>query len=536
LISLRQRSTTGIFPLTVLALFTLALVFLFFVHQVALLFAVPTGHDQSWYLFAAKRLLSGAKLYGPQIAETNPPLIVWFSLLPLLFARLIHGSATVALRLLVLIIIFGSVVWCIRILRLKVVKTNHVVLGLLACATLYVEFNVGSYDFGQREQLFVILALPYILWASTGKYRGLTIVERCALGLAAGLAICFKPHYLLLFIGLELVLAIRTRSLRRALAPEFLTVLFSCCLYVLLVLTITPLYARETIPLLIDTYWAYGPYSVLALALLNKKIALLTLLVLLSLVGLRRFLSNPETTGTVLVCGIFASIAFGIQHTNWAYHMYPCKALIQFAALYLLIDLLRPVICSLMEDSRLSRRFAFVTLGLMAIPLGAIATHPRRLIPVAFPSAYPELDQIFSQYKAPTTAYVFSTRVSPFASVFRSGLEWGSRFPALWMLPAIIQNERGRTGAPVQFKSLPRDTVARLALLQRNETTEDLNYWRPSVILVEHCDLEHFCQAVEGKNFDIISWFIQSPEFAAAWSHYQRREGPPHFDLYIRTW
>jgi hypothetical protein len=505
-------------------------------HQVALLFAVPTGHDQSWYLFAAQRLLSGAKLYGPQIAETNPPLIVWFSLLPLLLARLIHSSATVALRLLVLVMIFGSVAWCMRILRLNAVKTNHAILGLLACATLYIEFNVGPYAFGQREQLFVILALPYILAASTGTCRNLTVVERCALGLAAGLAICFKPHHLLVFVGLELFLAIRTRSLRRALAPEFLTVLFTCCLYVLLVLTITPLYARETIPLLVDTYWAYGPYSVLALALRPKTLALLTLLVLLSLVRLRRSLSDPETTGTVLVCGIFASIAFEIQHTDWDYHLYPWKALIQFSALYLLIDLLRPVIRRLMADSRLSTRFAFVTLGLMAIPLGAIATHPRRLIPAPQPAFYPELDQIFSQYKAPTTAYVFSTDVSPFATVFRRGLEWGSRFPDLWMLPAIIQNERGRTGAPVPFKSLPRDTVARLALLQRNETTEDLNYWRPSVILVEHCTLEHFCQAIEGKNFDIISWFLQSPEFAAAWSHYQRREGPPHFDLYTRTW
>jgi hypothetical protein len=27
-----------------------------------------------------------------------------------------------------------------------------------------------------------------------------------------------------------------------------------------------------------------------------------------------------------------------------------------------------------------------------------------------------------------------------------------------------------------------------------------------------------------GKEFDMLSWFLQSPEFAAEWSHYKRQQ------------
>jgi hypothetical protein len=113
-------------------------------------------------------------------------------------------------------------------------------------------------------------------------------------------------------------------------------------------------------------------------------------------------------------------------------------------------------------------------------------------------------------------------------------LNWSSRFPALWMLPAIIQNEQGATGPPAPFKKLPALTLARLADLQRTETVEDLNYWKPSVVLVEHCTVDDPCQSLEDKNFDMAAWFLQSPAFADAWSHYQRQQSLPSFDLYTR--
>jgi hypothetical protein len=102
----------------------------------------------------------------------------------------------------------------------------------------------------------------------------------------------------------------------------------------------------------------------------------------------------------------------------------------------------------------------------------------------------------------------------------------------MWMMPAIIQNERGRTSASTPFKQLSPERTAWLAALQRRQSTEDLNYWHPSVVLVQRCTTEKPCQGVEGKNFDMIGWLRQSPGFAAAWSHYQRQPGIDGYDVY----
>jgi hypothetical protein len=103
------------------------------------------------------------------------------------------------------------------------------------------------------------------------------------------------------------------------------------------------------------------------------------------------------------------------------------------------------------------------------------------------------------------------------------------------MLPGIIQNELGPTGPPAPFKRLPPQTVTRLATLQRTQSAEDLNYWQPSVVLIQHCTMQQSCAFIEGKNFNMLSWFLQSPEFAAAWSHYQQQPGLEDFDVYKRV-
>ncbi|MGI4757803.1 MAG: hypothetical protein ACRYGF_13245, partial [Janthinobacterium lividum] len=38
--------------------------------------------DQAYLLYAAQQMLHGVQLDGPRLIETNPPLIVWFSIVP----------------------------------------------------------------------------------------------------------------------------------------------------------------------------------------------------------------------------------------------------------------------------------------------------------------------------------------------------------------------------------------------------------------------------------------------------------------------
>ena len=79
------------------------------------------------------------------------------------------------------------------------------------------------------------------------------------------------------------------------------------------------------------------------------------------------------------------------------------------------------------------------------------------------------------------------------------------------MLPGIIQNELGPTGPPAPFKQLSAERTTSLADLLRSESAEDLRYWRPSVVIVERCSLNHFCLGMAGKDFNMLAWFLQSP-------------------------
>jgi len=44
--------------------------------------AQPVWGDQSWFLYAASRVLDGARIGIDDLAEVNPPLIIWISKLP----------------------------------------------------------------------------------------------------------------------------------------------------------------------------------------------------------------------------------------------------------------------------------------------------------------------------------------------------------------------------------------------------------------------------------------------------------------------
>jgi hypothetical protein len=525
--AVQQRVFTRISPLKLVFACTVAP--LFFSSVVRILTA-PNGHDQSWYLFAAQRLLMGAKPYGPLLADTNPPLIIWFSTLPALLARVLDIEPSTALRLVVMLVIPGTVAWCIRLMRGSSICPDHAFPILFGAAILLIELRPGSFDFAQREHLFVILSLPYIMAAITGAKTRISFAERCALGVAGGIAISFKPQEALVIVALELFVAISTRSLRRVLSSEGTALIVTGTLYLMLVRLLTPLYQAEVVPILLNTYWAYGPYSALGLARNLKSTYFVIVTVLAACLALRRYLRGFSAVIAFLVCSIAASLAYDVQHTTWSYHFLPCSQFLNLAVCWLTIEMLLYVFSIYSRNLRfsVSIALALIMVELCVFTLSLSSVTSRRQANAT------SLDKLLARYQPARTIYIFSTGLKPFSNVFAHNLNWGSRFPCLWILPAIVLNEQPTFPRQVYFKRLPPETLTKLAVLQRASTTEDLNRWQPSIILVEHCNVEHPCQALEGINFDILGWFLDSPDFAAAWSHYQRQRGLASFDVYAR--
>ena len=527
-IEARRKNTV---PTTLLVAFLVSGALVIFGCVLTPYFTARPGHDQSSYLFEAQRVLSGIEPYGPHLTEVSPPLIIWFSTLPVLLARLTHGTPVFFLRLLMALMIVGSVAWCLRILR-RGTLTNRFSIGLLISAIVAIEFCIGPYNFGQREHILLVLLLPYILAVATGAVYRLSIIERGALGAAAGVAIWLKPQYTLVLVGLEVFIALRTRGVRRLLAPEFLALVLTSSLLLIVVLLAAPLYVKVTLPLLVDTYWALGTMDTLPLTLHHSGYLLLVVAMLIGCFVFRRSLRDWTTPANLLVCSVALFGAFAIQHNDWWYHAYPCIALLLLAVAYLLTDLLYPAIIRVSSDRGLLRRALIAASAVMVVLLCTVAANLHVVLTKGTHSESDPLDQFLAQYEAPTTVYVFSSSESALSFSYNHGLNWGSRFAHLWMLPGIIQNELGPTGPPAPFKRLSAERTTSLANLLRSESAEDLRYWRPSVVIVERCSLNHFCQGMTGKDFNMLGWFLQSPEFAAAWSHYRKQTAFDNYDVY----
>ena len=119
--------------------------------------------------------------------------------------------------------------------------------------------------------------------------------------------------------------------------------------------------------------------------------------------------------------------------------------------------------------------------------------------------------------------------------VLDRGLIWGSRFPHLWMLTAVLRAEQdaaqdGHVDAGAQ-------RMLELGRWTRTAVAEDLARWHPSVVLVDRCDDQSIepCWSLEAFQVNLLTWFEQDPTFKAEWSHYSNsgRLGP--FDLWCPT-
>ena len=521
-------------PATYLCLFAILLVASALFFEAARAFAAEPGPDQSWLLLIAQRMLHGAQLYGPQISETNPPLIIWFSTIAIALASLLHCSPNTGLILLLLACVTGATLWSYRLFRRSSLQLTRSFLVLFALTMAFVELWSGSSGFGEREQFFFVLALPYVLYVSLGA-APLSLPERLGLGITAGFAVCLKPQEALVLVALELYTALATRGVRRLQRAEFLALVLTCLAYVASVRLFAPLYFTDTLPRLRLTYWALADGTALQTAVRLGSNYILFLLLAGAVFLLRRRKLNLDASlvASLLVCAIGALLACVQQRTNWPYHFAPARFFLRLAFAWIACRALAQA----WQPERLRRTYLVPAAAVCAALFLAVnILGVRESLQRQRPAVLPSVDTFFAQLHPGTTIYVFSTMPDAVAKSTRWHLVWGSRFAHLWMLPAIVRNESIQTDSKYPFVLLPPQAVHNLALTQQTETMEDLERWQPKIVLVQHCTVEHWCEGLLGRNFDILPWFLQSDAFAREWKHYQPAQGAPiGFDLYTRV-
>jgi hypothetical protein len=424
---------------------------------------MPTIPDHGYQFYVAARVLDGARLYvDVAAAEAHPPLITWIAMALEALGRMVGIRA---LTLFPIVVCAASAASLYAVWRIG--PRSGFVLAALVAALLSL---VGPH-FGQGEHLALILALPYLFASAASVSSGarqFPLATRVGLAIAAGIGLSLKPHFALVWLGVEVYLA-TIRGIKSLVRAESVIILSIFVLYVVLTALITPDYftiLRWVLPL----YARFAPVPVQYL-ILDKR----TLVFIAGLAAgwvARRDVEWRRLSDVLSIASAAMYVTMLIEAKGFGYHWYPVIAL--SIALFALA--LRPYV-------------ARVPLLIPAIAVASIiwmnvqVERTTQLL-VKPPGFLPEMVAVTDRYaKGGSILALSHTLAVAFPLVNLTGVRWDSPYGHLWMIPAIYQDSLGEQG---HWRWLEKQMLDRLwNEIQTND---------PGLIIVQNNMMPYFQQ------------------------------------------
>lgn len=469
------------------------------------------NHDVAWLLHAAARVLDGERLYR-DVVETNPPLIVWLNFAPIWLARAAGISDVLAFRLLVLVVVAFSL-WLVgRVLRQTLPDRPAGRLAILL-VSLFALLPLVGYDFGEREHLLFALVLPYLMLVA-GRAAGVPMRGSTPwiVGIMAGLGIVLKPHFLLLWIGVEGSLAWAGRGWRPWLRPENLAIVALGTAYAIAAVAIAPDYLRLV-------GWAWPIYSVSVpitfLTMIDNLAVVVSLIAWFCYPMVRPAGPYRDLCRVVLIADLsFLGITF-LQYKGFAYHYYP-----PMAAATLLLGLLFLESRVLVEGRA---RWTGALCGGLAAAVMILAAGDRVVEsriwggrPIRSETPFGRLARLASEHAGGGSLFLFSPAVADsFPLVNYCGVGWSSRHPCLWFLAGLYAGPDGPTPA-VGYRSLEAMGASERFLFET--VVDDLLKDPPALLLVDEAMRPG---VFHSQRFDYLAYYGRDPRFAAFLHDYE---------------
>lgn len=457
------------------------------------IFRYPINHDVSWLLYLSSRVVDGAKLYV-DYPEINPPLIVWFGMPMAIAANLIGASVETIFRLFVLALALISVSCSVLLLRNKL-GTNAE--WALLSFVLYAVITLPGYDFGQREHLALLLALPYLA-ESVLRMQGNTRIGFAHVGAAAlaSAGFALKPHFLLVPLLVEAVLVLKTR---RPPAPGPFLIGGAMLLYFAAICIVTPGYF-PMLRMLTRAYWIYTNANWLDILLSHYCLGAIIL-------GGFAWIVRPEPRNAFCIISA-ASIAFAlsalVQRNGWSYHWYPSAA-----GCWLLFAL--AMVATVSKRRIFNTGAAQLVVGLVSMLMSAlafaIAPHAAQAL-----NPYPaQLEPIIRQLGGGPVMVLASPIPVSFPLVTRPGIGTSSRFPTMGMVAAA-------------FMTRDHD----LDRYMHETFAADMRTTPPRLLVVE--------QRPDGlpEKFDYLEYFAQDPVVADELANFEMSGQVGKFKIFKR--
>lgn len=492
---------------------------------------LPIWGDQAWCAYVASRVLDGARL-GTDIVEVNPPTIIWMSEIPVILSRVIGVSLPATMQICLGLLILLSVAWCASLLRRTARPRSGTMALWLAASILYATSVFRWMDVGEREHIMVLLLLPYLViaamrldGASPSRWQGF------AAGSAALIALALKPHHLLIVAGVELLLAYRQGIRRSFLRPEAVGAVLTGLIYCLAIWIFARDYITEVVPLNYLAYNSFYHVPIGALIVPGRTTKVLAVLALWAVV--ERRLQYRALCAVLVIAGIGATIGYLIQEKGDPYQFFPADAYFITLVSIMLADGFTQWVGS--PNHRLFQAWPAAAVALASFLVTAFL-----YFPVHFARAAATYDTDYSRpqvavtnaLRAGTAIVVLGPNAISFDLVLDRRLTWASRYYGFWTLEAIFDAQETKDAKLRQARLASLSDVVHLT---RTAADEDLQRWKPSVVLVERCDDPSIlCGKSEAlREIDVLRWFQEDPTFRNIWGNYAwcRRIG--YYDVWV---
>jgi len=489
---------------------------------VPIVMAPPLNHDVAAVLQFSQRWLAGEHLYTDLI-DVNPPLIFVLNLIPAGIAAITPLDGVAALRM--CLFVYGGFCWWLA-LRVR----NRRAEGPIERAFLDVlpglVLLVGAFEFGQREHLMAVAAVPYILAASR-RAAGEVPRGQIAVGLLAGVAFALKPHFLGVPALIETYVLLARRPQgpwlagfaaafrRSARDPVIWLIAGVWILYLASLPLLFADYINTVLPLVWGFYLELGDTSPWQMLLEPRMGAVMVLLAPLLLITWRQTSLRPHAVGDSLaplfaLASVAALAAALVQHKGWSYHLLPiqlfaCALGGVLAAQW--CDRLRVTVAT-----PAPHRVTAVIGGLFALFVISNGEAPWKEF--AYPHAeVADLTARLEAVAAGERVLVLSPGIYPiFPALNYAGIHSTLRTMNMWLLEGAYHTclPDGRRYREVWEMGRPEFFVYRTV-------SEDFARSPPAAVLVDSDPGIPWC----GSQFDFIDYFKRHPLFAEVWSHYQ---------------
>lgn len=466
------------------------------------MFAYPPNHDMAWNLWVAQRMLEGARL-NIDVVELNPPLVLYIAVAVHAMGEVLGIWNLTMYRILGLAAALVSSVLVARIgpraLRDWPAHAQHILLLLW----IFLLLAAPGTLFAQREHMMMILIAPHVL-AAVARMRGDEVRTGLALvaGVMAGLGFALKPHYLPVWLALEL-LVLRSGGPRSLLRPGHAALLAVFALYGITVL----LAGREYLDIARRTAEVYGAYfPSTPLQILRSPGTILSALAVVAALlvpatdatrVLRRFL--------ILAIPLLVFAVF-VQNKNWSYHWYP--------AWLCSLVLLAVVGFDGLARLRSGAPRLLVPFAALLMLAGTALSWTQSRSDWAFMAGeqyrLPEMIQLVEQRAGDGPIVAFSTGMQiAFPLVNYTGIGWGLRFPTLWMIPGFYADGEGMLSyhAPAEMSETESWFF--------HSVVEDFISSRPTLLIVDTRPAGNLLYG-----FDYLVYFSQDSRFVEAMRDY----------------